>query len=44
MTKGALRSTLPIDPPIVTASVVTAMKAISAKKPPAIQKSGCWSW
>ena len=41
MTNGALRSTLPIEPPMTTASVVTARNADRKKKAPASRKTGC---
>ena len=36
--------TLPIDPPMLTASVVTARNVSRKKKAPAIRKTGCRSW
>ena len=44
MTNGALRLTLPIAPPMLTASVVTARNVSRKKKAPAIRKTGCRSW
>ena len=44
MTNDALRLTFPIDPPMTTASVVTARNVMRKKSAAAIQKIGCRNW
>ena len=44
MTNGALRSTFPIEPPMTTASVVTARNADRKKNAAASRKTGCRNW